>query len=144
MVVFWDGEAYPCCSTFNRATKGISIGNAFKTPLRVLWQAVEYSRLIRTMKAQGFSKVIEIVRKYEPEFADRLPSLDEFPGACSYCNSIFSDSSLTQAIRAIFARYETEEIVSSMDELNALLGEAAVARLLQASISSAAMEVGNG
>ena len=30
IVVFWDGSTYPCCSTFNRATTGLRVGNAFE------------------------------------------------------------------------------------------------------------------
>lgn len=144
LVVFWDGESYPCCSTFNRATKGISIGNAFEMPLEALWRRAEYSRLLKTMKSQGFQQVLQIVNQYDPELSKRLPRLEAFPGACSFCNALFSDAELARAVRSAFAGYETDKILSSLEKLNEVLGEATVAQLIRESSIRATPEGQNG
>lgn len=140
LVVFWDGQVYPCCSTFNRATKGLSIGNAFSTPLADIWKQLEYSSLFRIMKSTGFREIIEILDKYNPELAARLPGLGTFPGACSYCNAVFSSEQMTQDIREIFAEYEADTLAAAYDELAVLLGGDNVAHLFKQFSAGAAME----
>lgn len=137
LVVFWDGQVYPCCSTFNRATKGLSIGNAFETPLAELWARVEYSSLFRLMKSSGFRKIVEIIEKYDPSLASTLPKLSDFPGACSYCNSVFKSASLTASFRRIFAIYEADTIAGFSQELIQLLGEKKVALLFDQLLNNA-------
>ena len=81
IVVFWDGTVYPCCSTFNRATPGISVGNVYASSLKDLWARVEGSLLFRTLKREGFGALYKLLTKYDPGFASRLPSLGKYPGA---------------------------------------------------------------
>ena len=138
LVVFWDGQVYPCCSTFNRATKGLSVGNAFETPLAEIWSRVEYSSLFRLMKSTGFVKILEIIASHDEAFASTLPKMTAYPGACSYCNTVFSDSHNTNRIRRIFAEYETNKIFAARSELTKLLGEDKVAQLFKQYLSSAA------
>jgi MoaA/NifB/PqqE/SkfB family radical SAM enzyme len=90
LVVFWDGRAYPCCSTFNRATRGLSIGNAFEEPLRDLWLKVEHSLLFKILKRNGFERLFEVVeQKRGRQVKELFPPIERFPGACSLCNARF-------------------------------------------------------
>jgi hypothetical protein len=131
LVVFWDGKAYPCCSTFNRATPGISIGNAFETPLIDIWKKIDSSLMFRIMKNEGFDKIIEIIKKYDPELGRLIPTTNSSPGPCSYCNSVFSNTDNAARIAEIFSEYEADVIINHQDRLSAILGEGFVARLHQ-------------
>lgn len=137
VVVFWDGEVYPCCSTFNRATKALSIGNAFQTPLEEIWKRLEFSSMFRKMKVEGFGEILDLVARKSPTLAARLPALRDYPGACSYCNSIFSDSQLAKDLRSFFSEYEVETLLDGRKELAKLLGEETVARLFLQSFDRA-------
>ena len=76
MVVWHDGTVYPCCSTFNRATPGISIGNANVQSLRELWSRLDGSLMYRVMKRHGFERFYAIVKGSIPHFMNCfLPAL---------------------------------------------------------------------
>jgi hypothetical protein len=130
IVVFWDGTVYPCCSTFNRATPGISVGNVYQSSLKDLWARVEGSLLFRTLKREGFGALYKLLTKYEPDLVRRLPPLDKYPGACSLCSAIFRDRQLTNDICSVFARHETAVILQARDWLVGAIGEEAVASFL--------------
>lgn len=124
IVVFWDGKVYPCCSTFNRSTKGLCVGNAFREPLISIWNRVESSPLFRIMKRQGFSRLYEVAREYAGSKADdTLPPLDAFPGPCSLCNAVFSSPDAIDLIDTVMAEYQTDEMARVQKKLSQLLGE---------------------
>ncbi len=110
LVVFYDGKAYPCCSTFNRATPGIAIGDTTTEPLRDIWTRLQGSLKFRMMKREGFAHLYDIVKERSPAVFARLPPLVGNRGPCSLCNSIFSDAQITLEINEIFASYELEQI----------------------------------
>ncbi|OWT56918.1 radical SAM/SPASM domain-containing protein [Candidimonas nitroreducens] len=110
LVVFYDGMAYPCCSTFNRATPGIAIGNAFSEPLKIIWSRVEGSLKFRMMKREGFGRVYEIIKARDPALFAKLPPVDGCQGPCSFCNKIFKSKELTDEINQFFSNYEIEKI----------------------------------
>ena len=131
IVVFWDGKTYPCCSTFNRATQGLVLGNAFAEPLAAIVERIHGSMLVRVMKRYGADKVEQIVRDYDPELLDRLPRLRDFPGACSYCNKLLLTRDSTRDLMAVFARYEADFISDLQDKVVGLLGEQQAATVLE-------------
>jgi Radical SAM superfamily/Iron-sulfur cluster-binding domain len=131
IVVFWDGKTYPCCSTFNRSTKGLSVGNAFEEPLAAIVVRVENSLLFRILKRQGFPRLYELVRRYRPAQAANLPAFEKYDGACSLCNGIFSDSETMQIVVDTIAAYEEEELEQVINRATSVLGEEAVAVLLK-------------
>ena len=143
LVVFWDGNVYPCCSTFNRATNGLSLGNAFEMPLKEIWKKLEFSSLFRIMKTTGFRQIIEILGRYDNKLMSQLPDLKTFPGACSYCNSVFSNRRISDEIKNIFALYEADTLVAAYGELAVLLGEENVAQLFGDFTFTATLENSN-
>ena len=136
LVVFWDGATYPCCSTFNRATKGLVIGNANDDRLRTLWERAEGSLMYRVMKRQGFARFYEIIRAIDPELAALLPEPAEAVGPCSLCNRIFKSSEVAQRVKEVFAQYEHERISALFETLPALIGPD-VAELVVADMADA-------
>ncbi|TYL71019.1 radical SAM/SPASM domain-containing protein [Bradyrhizobium cytisi] len=130
VVVFWDGKVYPCCSTFNRSTKGICIGNAFEEPLRDIWERIEGSLLLKLMKRRGFEALLDTLSKYDPAILSSLPRPDQFPGACSYCNKLFGNEKLASMIFSAVAKYELDQIMTARAALVDLLGEGKVATFL--------------
>ena len=126
LVVFWDGKAYPCCSTFNRATPGIVVGNAFQEPLKDIWMRVEGSLKFRTIKRRGFGALYKIIQDRAPELHARLPTAKGCRGACSLCNSIFRDASLAQGIDTVMQDYEVDQFVGIMEHVERVHGPATV------------------
>jgi MoaA/NifB/PqqE/SkfB family radical SAM enzyme len=125
LVVFWDGKAYPCCSTFNRATKGITIGNALTDSLRELWERAEGSLLFRVMKRQGFARLYEIVKEIDPNLYHMLPAVDAAVGPCSLCNKIFKNQEIGNRVKEVFERYEQQKVTEFFDTLAEKVGEQA-------------------
>ena len=119
VVVFWDGRVYPCCSTFNRSTPGLIAGNAFEETLLSIWERVEGSLLLRTMKRQGFAEVYRIVGKIDAELAERLPLARDAVGPCSLCHNVFKDKTMNADIRRAFDIYESAKVASALNVLEA-------------------------
>lgn len=130
LVVFWDGRTYPCCSTFNRATPGISVGDAFSEPLEKIWGRTDGSLLLRAMKRQGFGEVYSLIRELDPELAAELPAAEETVGPCSLCNRIFGDAALAARIRAVFSALEEERVHSAIETLAKRIGKERTAALV--------------
>ena len=120
-VIFHDGLAYPCCSTFNRATSGICVGNANVESLAALWRRTESSALFRLMKS-SFAEVYELVRLADPDLFKRLPQASDAVGACSLCHLIFKDGALTASIHQVFHEYEQQAIDEVFAHLTDRLG----------------------
>lgn len=123
VVVFWDGKTYPCCSTFNRATPGLVIGNAFEEPLALIRARIEASLLFRVIKREGFPEFYDIIQRIDPELFAAMPKFDDYPGACSTCNAVFRRPDIAARTTAVFDTYRTLEILKSLDRVEELLGE---------------------
>lgn len=120
--IFYDGEAYPCCSTFNRSTDGISLGNANKLSLETIWERAEGSISLRIMKRQGFGKLYEIIQQYDLELYEQLPKSSGAVGPCSLCNHLFSNIELTPKIKQFFEQYEIDKIDKTISYLIQKIG----------------------
>lgn len=131
LVVFWDGKTYPCCSTFNRSTQGLCIGNANETGLADLLSAADNSLLFKILKRRGFSRLYDIAKERSPALHAALPDLAQFDGACSLCNAIFSNEKVATALQDLIAEYEADQIVSAISSLEELFGKEKVAALFQ-------------
>ncbi|SHJ03780.1 Iron-sulfur cluster-binding domain-containing protein [Palleronia salina] len=131
IVVFWDGKTYPCCSTFNRATQGICVGNAFEEPLRDIRDRIEASFLIRTLKRKGFEEFHGILEKHAPELNAAIPQFRDYPGACSACNAIFAKRDMAKRVNDFFNDFETKSILESLDHLERILGDRKAAAVFQ-------------
>jgi MoaA/NifB/PqqE/SkfB family radical SAM enzyme len=134
IVIWFDGTAYPCCSTFNRATPGIILGNANEHSLRELWQRAEGSLLFRVMKRQGFAELYKIVQLLDAELYAQLPLADQSVGPCSLCNKIFANPALAEGVYKVFARYESEKIDHILNTLADMLGTDETVRLTEQAI----------
>lgn len=118
ITVFWDGEVYPCCSVYNRSTKGLSLGNAYEKSLAEIWDSVEGSLMYRVMKGQGFARLYEIVQESDPELFAQLPEMGESLGPCHLCHNIFSKPELSSGIRSVFDRRERDAIAAILDAMS--------------------------
>lgn len=132
LVVFWDGRTYPCCSTFNRATPGISVGDAFAEPLETIWGRTNGSLLLRAMKRQGFGEVYSLIRDLDPALAAELPAAEDAVGPCSLCNKLFGDAELAARIKAVFSVLEEERVEAAIDTLARRIGTERTAELVGA------------
>lgn len=110
LVVFYDGRTYPCCSTFNRASPGLALGNAFEEPLSVIIDRLLGSLLLRTIKRKNFSHFVEIVARYDEACADEIRAITIGGGACSFCNRIFKNRDLFERVYAAFERFERDTV----------------------------------
>jgi len=122
IVIWHDGSAYPCCSTFNRATPGIKVGNANEMSLKEIWEKVEGSLLFRIMKRQGFGELYSILQKRAPELHSRLPLAQDVVGPCSLCNAIFKDKAMCTEVLQVISEYETEKVSHALEIVVDLLG----------------------
>lgn len=132
LVVFWDGRAYPCCSTFNRATPGISVGDAYSEPLEAIWNRTDGSLLLRAMKRQGFGEVYKLIRELDPALAKELPSAEDAVGPCSLCNEMFGSEDLATRIKAVFNELEQQRVNHAIGVLEERLGAERAAMLVNA------------
>jgi hypothetical protein len=123
VVVFWDGNVYPCCSTFNRDTPGLVIGNVREESLRTIWARLNGSEMFRVMKRKGFGEFYRIVTRIDPELIELLPTPSAVLGPCSLCNQIFKDESIARRISRIFATAEVELVREVVGRLSELLDE---------------------
>jgi MoaA/NifB/PqqE/SkfB family radical SAM enzyme len=135
MVIFFDGNVYPCCSTFNRATPGLVLGNVLQEPLAAIWTRLDGSEMFRVMKRKGFGEVYRLVAKYDPTLVDQLPKPEEVLGPCSLCNGIFKDPSVATRINDVFAHAEMELVNQIVDRLTHLIGEEEVNSMLTSAIT---------
>ena len=101
VTVFWDGEVYPCCSVYNRQTPGISYGNVYRTPLWQIWDRIEGSLYLRTIKRSGFSELYDLLGRLDPELASELPDPDVAIGPCHLCHTLMSDTEVSRRVHAV-------------------------------------------
>ena len=106
ITVFWDGETYPCCSAYNRATPGISYGNLYEEPLWRVWDRIEGSRYLRLIQRRGFAELYMLLERIAPDLHSRLPRHDSGLGACHLCHLIMSDTDLSREIHDVLSREE--------------------------------------
>lgn len=140
IVVFWDGKVYPCCSTFNRATTGISVGNANDLSLVDIWERVEGSLLFRILKRQGFSRLFDLIEDTDPVLYGDLPDVSGCVGPCSLCNTLFGDEALASRIHRAVSLYEDKKIESAVDFLVQKIGQDAARQTLENFVLSKEVE----
>jgi MoaA/NifB/PqqE/SkfB family radical SAM enzyme len=110
VTVFWDGEVYPCCSVYNRATPGISYGNVYATTLREIWDRIEGSLFLRIVKRSGFRDLYALLGQLDPELARVLPNPSNAAGACQLCNQLMSDTDMSRRVHEVLAREEQRRV----------------------------------
>lgn len=135
ITIFYDGTVYPCCSTFNRVTPGIILGNAYKDSLSKLWKRAEGSLMFQMMKRQGFARVYEIIKDFDADLYKKLPSADSIAGPCQLCNSIFGQPELAQRVHEVFNKHEQAKISSVIDVLTQMLGEDKAKEFIKSTIA---------
>ena len=123
LVVFWDGRTYPCCSVFNRATEGIVLGNAYEVSLRELFERLDGSSMFKIMKREGFGRLYEIIRQFEPSLHAALPDVEDAVSPCSLCHSIFKKPELGAKVHEVFVRYQRERTAELAETIQALIGD---------------------
>ena len=106
VTVFWDGEVYPCCSIYNRQTPGISYGNVYSTPLWQIWDRIEGSLFLRTIKRSGFRELYDLLGRLDPELARELPDPEVAIGPCHLCHTLMSDTAISSRVHEVL---EVEE-----------------------------------
>lgn len=122
IVIWHDGSVYPCCSTFNRATPGIKVGNAHDLSLREIWEKIEGSLLFRIMKRQGFGELYSILHSRAPHLYTQLPQAQDVVGPCSLCNAIFKDKAMCSEVLQVISEYEKEKVSHALEIVVELLG----------------------
>ncbi len=117
LVIFYDGKAYPCCSTFNRATSGLVLGNAFEEGLGAVIDRLLGGLLFRSIKRHSFAHLVSIIDRYDTQLATDMLMIDFDGGACSLCNKIFKRPDLTARIKQVMELFEIDKLA----ELNSKL-----------------------
>ena len=135
VVFFWDGDAYPCCSVFNREIDGIRLGNAYEDSLKTLWERAEGSMLLRVMKRAGFQHLYDVLVDLDPTLARRLPPLDPSVGACRLCRDIFSDVELARDIRNTLLAYERRSVDALLKSLEGDFGAATAVAIVRSALA---------
>jgi MoaA/NifB/PqqE/SkfB family radical SAM enzyme len=110
VTVFWDGEVYPCCSVYNRETPGISYGNLYDSPLEEVWDRIEGSLMLQTIKHGTFDELYRFVGRLDPDLAAELPDPSSALGPCHLCNLIFGKSDLARRVKSLFEEEEDRRI----------------------------------
>jgi MoaA/NifB/PqqE/SkfB family radical SAM enzyme len=123
LVIFWDGKAYPCCSVFNRATEGIVLGNAYEVSLRELFERLDGSSMFGIMKREGFGRLYETIRQFEPALHAALPSVNDAVSPCNLCHSIFRTPELSAKVHEVFVRYQRQRTAELGETVQTLIGD---------------------
>ena len=111
LTVFWDGQAYPCCSIYNRATQGLSIGDLYEESLASVWDRLEGSLLYRMIKGEGFDALYDLLERIEPGLAATLPARADAVGPCHLCHLMFRDEDKARAIFDAVGRHERDQVM---------------------------------
>ena len=104
VTVFWDGEVYPCCSVYNRQTPGISYGNVYSTPLWQIWDRIEASLFLRTIKHHGFTDLYRLIERLDPDLAGILPDPASAMGARHLRRQMISDPDISTRVHEVLDR----------------------------------------
>lgn len=131
LVVWHDGTVYPCCSTFNRDTPGIEVGNANDLSLKDLLTLTEGSLMLRVMKRKGFQRFYEIVKDIDPSLAKALPKVEDTVGPCSLCNGLLGDAKQAVQLKRVFETYEKRKTLNALSTIEERFGQQATRRLIQ-------------
>lgn len=137
VTVFWDGEVYPCCSVYNRDTPALSLGNAYRDSLATLWDRVQGSLLLRTMKRAGFAELFALLKAHDPDLARDLPDPAQAVGACHLCHLTFRNPSLAGRIFAVMEQHERDTIRRMLARVADSNGEDASRRLIEETLQAA-------
>jgi hypothetical protein len=113
VTVFWDGETYPCCSVYNRETPGISYGNLYAEPLWRIWDRLEGSLFLRTIKRTGFAELYALLGQVAPELQRRLPEPETAASVCHLCHLIMRDPDMSEEIHQVLVQEELARVVRS-------------------------------
>ena len=111
VTVFWDGEVYPCCSVYNRETPGISYGNVYAASLREIWDRIEGSLFLRTIKRRGFADLYSLIARLDPELAASLPDPSTPVGACHLCHQLMGDDDRSRRVHALLDQEERRRLL---------------------------------
>jgi hypothetical protein len=136
VTVFWDGEVYPCCSVYNRDTPALSLGNAYRQSLSELWDRVQGSLLLRTMKRDGFDELFRVLSHLDPELADGLPNPAKAVGACHLCHLTFRDPALAGRIHRAMEIHEREVIRTMLAEIVQSHGAKTAQRIITSTLEN--------
>ena len=136
VTVFWDGEVYPCCSVYNRATPGISYGNAYDTPLAKIWDRIAGSMFLYLIKREGLRSLLRFVRERAPELIDKLPD-DSQPtvGPCHLCHLVMRESEISERIHELFAQEERKRVAKILRNVSHQHGEEVAVQLMQTALA---------
>ena len=131
ITVFWDGAVYPCCSVFNRSTRGLVIGNANHQTLAELWDLVEGSALFRMLKHQGFGALYDLLRqRADPALVRSLPDPRRSLGPCELCHQVFKRSDLVTVVKEVIDTLEQEQVSQLLEAVRQAAGEQAASKLV--------------
>jgi hypothetical protein len=117
----FDGKVYPCCSTFNRASPGLAIGNAFFDGFAEIRLRVLGSTMLRTIKRGNFENFLTRIEEYDPELTSIIRQLPITGGTCSFCSNIFRKPEIYSRVYSAFQAFESELISSLEQELGSAL-----------------------
>jgi MoaA/NifB/PqqE/SkfB family radical SAM enzyme len=123
VTVFWDGEVYPCCSVYNRATPGISYGNVYDTPLAEVWDRISGSLFLKMIKRQGFSDLLQLLRERAPDLEGRLPDPTRTVGPCHLCNLLMKDPVISRRVHEVFEAEERARVGELLRSITSAYGE---------------------
>ena len=110
VTVFWDGEVYPCCSVFNRATPGISYGNVYATTLREIWNRIEGSLFLRIIKRRASETSSPCSRSWIRSLPASFRARRAQPARASLCNQLMGDTSMSRRVHEVLAREEQRRV----------------------------------
>lgn len=123
VTVFWDGEIYPCCSVYNRATPGISYGNAYDEPLAAIWDRIAGSLFLKQIKQGGFDGLYAFVEDRNPALASRLPDRAKAIGPCHLCNLLMGEETLARDVHELFAQEERDRVRNLLQAVRTQRGD---------------------
>lgn len=131
VTVFWDGEVYPCCSVYNRATPGISYGNLYDTPLAEIWDRISGSLFLRMIKRQGFTELLDLLRERAPDLESRLPDPAATIGPCHMCNLLMKDPVTSRRVHEVFEAEERARVTELLRSITSAYGEEMARNVVQ-------------
>lgn len=132
VTVFWDGEVYPCCSVYNRSTPALSFGNLYNEPLNKVWDKIESSYFLRTMKWNGLHALEAELLQANPNLKGLLPDENASVGPCDRCAMLLKSEQVAQAILQLSEARELAEMRRILAQLEATLDEDTLKSLLLA------------
>ena len=114
ILVWPNGDVYPCCSTAN-IDSSLIMGNIRKDTFDEVVRKTLGNVFFRVIKRNGFQELIDICEKYNCSITPFLPKKSDISGPCGLCLKLMNNSASRELIEKAISYYEIDLLYEIVD-----------------------------